>query len=106
MKILSTGSVVGYGRAAYAAVGVSYLRQGHLKAILIEQRSCGLVSPCGRARRYLIEAAFGNEGCGPLETEAVAWGRVSSAPTQPRRRRIKSRVPERTTSQKAKSLPP
>ena len=42
-KLLSTGSVVGEEGAANAAVGVGCLRQGGLQAILIEQRSCGLV---------------------------------------------------------------
>ena len=42
-KPLSTGSVVGQEGAANAAVGVGCLRQGGLQAILIEQRSCGLV---------------------------------------------------------------
>ena len=53
LKILSAASVVGQGRAAYAAVGVGHPRQGRLRVILIEQRSCGLLSPCGRARRHL-----------------------------------------------------
>ena len=41
-KLLSPGSVIGQGRAAYAAVSVGYLRQGFLQVVLIKQRSCGL----------------------------------------------------------------
>ena len=40
-KHVSPGSVVDLGRAANAAVDVGYQARRHLRAILIELRSCG-----------------------------------------------------------------
>ena len=71
-----------------------------LPAFPIEQRSCGLVSPAGKRRRSPGKVEFGSGGGVLLAAKAEAWGRIDPALPQPRRRRIKSCVPERTASQK------
>ena len=87
-KHVSPCSVVGQGRAANAAVDVGYPARRHLRAILIELRSCGSGSPAGKRRRYPGRVEFGSEGGVFLSAEVATRGRMGSAPTQPRTRRI------------------
>ena len=94
----------GLGESCEAAVDVGYPRHAPLQAILIELRSCGSGSPAGRALRCPGKVAFGSKGSVLLSTEVATRGRMGSAPTQPRMRRIESTRSE--THNLSKTTPP
>ena len=95
-KARSSLRCCGLEESCEAAVDVGCPARRPLQAIPIELRSSGLVSPAGIRRRIPSKVAFGSQDGVPLSAEAAARGRSDSAPTQPRTRRIRCGLRERS----------